>query len=74
MDVNIVVVRQEYSLKPMMPVLGDYVRSNRLQRVGIVVNDIAPQRGYGQGYGYAYGYGYGYAYGSKDRSGYYIED
>jgi capsular exopolysaccharide synthesis family protein len=73
-DVNIVVVRQDYSLKPMMPVLGDYVRSNRLQRVGIVVNDIAPQRGYGQGYGYAYGYGYGYAYGSKDRSGYYIED
>jgi tyrosine-protein kinase Etk/Wzc len=73
-DVNIVVVRQDYSLKQMMPVLGDYIRSNRLQRVGIVVNDIAPQRGYGQGYGYAYGYGYGYTYGSKDRSGYYIED
>ena len=61
-DLSLYVLRQNYSLKHSLTNLNELIKSNKLRRTYIVVNDIhASSGGY---YGYSnYGYGYGYGYG-----------
>ena len=50
---NLFVVRQKYSPRKMIQLLGQIVAKNKMQKSGIVLNDINPKR-YGS---YAYRYG-----------------
>jgi capsular exopolysaccharide synthesis family protein len=56
------VVRQGYTYKNQIDLVNELYINNKFPNLGIVVNDIKKQSGYGYGYGYAYGYGYGTGY------------
>jgi capsular exopolysaccharide synthesis family protein len=63
-DINLYIVRQEYTTKGALGSLADAVNKGQVQHMGIVLNDAQIKRGYGYGYG-GYGYGYGYGYGHE---------
>ena len=67
-DVNIYVVRQNYTKKGYLRLINEYHEKKDIQNLGIVINDITLKKfGYGYGYGYGYGtYGYGGGYYSED--------
>ena len=61
-DLTLYVIRQNYSLKHSLKNLNDLIKSDKLKRTYIVVNDIPQSNGGYYGYS-SYGYGYGYGYG-----------
>ncbi|MBW8049694.1 MAG: polysaccharide biosynthesis tyrosine autokinase [Cytophagales bacterium] len=61
-DVNIYIVRHNYTNKNLLSKINDLYDSGRINNLSIIINDIKPV-GIGYGYGYRYGYGYGYGYG-----------
>ncbi len=61
-DVNLLLVRNNKSLKPSLIAVNDLYESNQIKNFTIVYNDLVPAK---TAYGYDYGYGYGYGYDNK---------
>ena len=61
-DINLYVVRQNYTKKELVRFPNDLDKKNRISNLYIVLNDVGAGSGvYGYGrYGYSYNYGYGY--------------
>ena len=63
-DVNLYVVRQDYTKKDVLRFVNELHEKNRIENLYLVLNDVAAGSGvygYGKyGYGYSSGYGYGY--------------
>lgn len=64
-DINVYVVRENYSRKEYITSLNEQFEHGKFKNLSILVND--------SGFGQAYGYGYGH-YGYGNGSGYYDED
>lgn len=60
-DVTLYIVRQKVTQKNQLSIVDQLYRTNRMNNLGIVVNDIVPKD-------YGYGYGYG-SYGEEDTKG-----
>ncbi len=62
-DVNIFVVRQNYSSKDSLLLANDLHKRPEVKGLSLVVNDVSRGSSYGLGkYRYSYNYGYGYNY------------
>lgn len=63
-DVYLFVIRQRYSSKNTLELIQEIYDTNRLKKMGIIINDVSTSGYYGYGlrYGYSIGY-YGYSYG-----------
>ncbi|MCD6596309.1 MAG: CpsD/CapB family tyrosine-protein kinase, partial [Bacteroidales bacterium] len=61
-DVNIFIVRQNYSTKNVVQLIDDLQHKIKFKKLGILINDIKLNGYFGYGYNYGYGYGYGYGY------------
>jgi len=70
-DVNIFVIRQNYSNKNVIKVINEVAEKGKLDNVGILINDIDHSVRFGLKYGYGFSYGFNYGYGSADGQGYY---
>jgi capsular exopolysaccharide synthesis family protein len=70
-DLNLFVIRQNYSSKNVLPVIEDIRKTGRMKNIGIVINDVNPSVLFGLKYGYGFGYGYNFGYGYGDNMGYY---
>ena len=60
-DVNIYVIRQNFTTKDMLHNFNETIIKNNVVNMNLVINDIALDKtsyGYGYGYGNTYGYGY----------------
>ena len=60
-DVNIYVIRQNFTTKDMLHNFNETIIKNNLVNMNLVINDISIDKtsyGYGYGYGNTYGYGY----------------
>ena len=60
-DINIYVVRQNFTTKEMLNNFNDTIMKNNVLNMNLIVNDISNDKtshGYGYGYGNTYGYGY----------------
>jgi capsular exopolysaccharide synthesis family protein len=64
-DINVYVVRENYSRKEYITSLNEQFEHGKFKNLSILVND--------SGFGQTYGYGYGH-YGYGNGSGYYDED
>jgi len=65
-DVNLYVVRQNYTKKGLLTYVNEMYKKERLGDLHLVFNDVKEGSGaYGYGYGYGYGFGYGYGYGDN---------
>ena len=76
-DVNLYIVRQNYTSKETLRFVNGLNEDNRIHNLHLVLNDVSSGSGvYGYGYGYGkYSYGYGYNYGSYiNNSEYFDED
>lgn len=69
-DAILFVVRDKYTHKQILQSTLDEIKSNKLDNLSIIINDIQLNRkrfgsryGYSHGYRYGYKYGYGYGYG-----------
>jgi capsular exopolysaccharide synthesis family protein len=62
-DVNLYVVRQDYSHKGSIEFVNELMEREKLSHLYLILNDVTHgvSKRYGYGYGYSYGYGYGYA-------------
>ena len=71
-DVNIFVIRHNYSRKDVLGLINDFDQKGTLKNISLVINDIKLQGFYGAGskLGYGYGYSYGYGYNSYGYGGY----
>ncbi|HEY6975026.1 MAG TPA: polysaccharide biosynthesis tyrosine autokinase [Chitinophagaceae bacterium] len=70
-DVNLFLVRQNYSYKGSLEIVNDLVDNKKLANLYLVVNDVK-NRSYKYGskyYGYGYGYGYEYVNGNGNGNG-----
>ncbi len=68
-DINIYVVRQNYTTKLMLKNFNDLVKNNNLQKINLIINGITTDKtSYGYGYGYGDTYGYGYYEDTKNNS------
>ena len=74
-DVNLYIVRQNYTSKETLRFVNGLNEDNRIHNLHLVLNDVSSGSGV-YGYGkYSYGYGYGYNYGSYiNNSEYFDED
>ena len=60
-DINLYIVRQNYTQKGILSYVNDLFAKNRVGDMQIVFNNVKEGNGaYGYGNGYGYGYGYGY--------------
>ena len=60
-DVNIFVLRENYSKKEYIKTINEYYSQGKVKNLCILLNDAGNSQRYGYGYGYNYGYhGYGY--------------
>tara|TARA_B100000886_G_scaffold143869_1_gene97792 strand:+ start:3500 stop:5917 length:2418 start_codon:yes stop_codon:yes gene_type:complete len=60
-DVNIYVVRQNFTTKDMLNNFNETILKNNVLNMNLIINDISNDKtshGYGYGYGDTYGYGY----------------
>jgi hypothetical protein len=60
-DINMYVVRQNYTTKEMLKHFNDTIQHHNLKSLNLIINGITSDRssyGYGYGYGNTYGYGY----------------
>ena len=64
-DINLYVVRQNFTTKDMLHNFKETVNYNKLKDINIVINGITTNRS---------SYGYGYGYGSDNGYGYYHDD
>ncbi len=63
-DVNIFMVRHNYTRKAIFKQIVSTLKKRNIQNVNIIINDLpVAQSGYGYGYNYGYNYNYGYGYG-----------
>jgi hypothetical protein len=66
-DANLFLVRCGYTKNRLLSELSDIHKTNKINNVFIVLNDVnSASGGYYGGYGYGYGYGYG-DYFEKDK-------
>lgn len=66
-DKSIIAVRSGKTKKGLIKMINDIYTSNKLPKMGIVLNGVKKKSAYGYGgYGYGYGYNYGYGYGYYD--------
>ncbi len=72
-DVNLFVLRQNYSPKNVLDVLNEIYASGRVHNMGIVFNDVNQSAIYGLKKGYGFNYGYSHGYGYSDGQGYFEE-
>ena len=71
MDINLYIVRHNYTRRSFLGKINEYHRQGKIRNLCLVINDVSgPSGGYGYGYGETYGYGYGYGYGE----GYFSEE
>ncbi len=70
-DVNLFVLRQNYSPKNVLDVLNEIYASGRVHNMGIVFNDVNQSAIYGLKKGYGFNYGYSHGYGYSDGQGYF---
>ena len=76
-DVNLYIVRQNYTSKDVLRFVNDLEENKRIENLYLVLNDVSSGSGvYGYGkYSYGYGYGYGNGYGSYTKdSDYFVEN
>jgi tyrosine-protein kinase Etk/Wzc len=81
-DVNIFVVRHDYSQSRYLRELNEHITTGKITNMTFILNDFDVRKNYGYAYRYGYGYfgsdygnGYGYSYGYGGKgSGYYEED
>ena len=66
-DVNIYVVRQNFTTKDMLNNFNETVINNNVVNMNLVINDISNDKS-SYGYGYGYGSTYGYGYYAEDQS------
>ncbi|MAR39207.1 MAG: hypothetical protein CMD22_00715 [Flavobacteriales bacterium] len=60
-DVNLYVVRHNYTKRNMLNIINDLYDTKQVQNLNIIINDyMLSSSSYGYGYGYGYGNGYGY--------------
>ena len=60
-DINLFVVRENYSKKDYLKTINDLHTAGKAKNLCILLNDAGANLRYGYGYGYGYGYhGYGY--------------
>lgn len=68
-DINIYVVRQNYTTKEMLKSFNELVINNNLEKINLIINGISTDKSsYGYGYGYGDTYGYGYYNDSNTKS------
>jgi capsular exopolysaccharide synthesis family protein len=68
-DINIYVVRQNYTTKEMVKNFDEMVKNNNIPKINLIINGISTDKSsYGYGYGYGDTYGYGYYDDLKDNS------
>ncbi|MDR1527483.1 MAG: polysaccharide biosynthesis tyrosine autokinase [Dysgonamonadaceae bacterium] len=67
-DMNIFIVRAGKFDRRLLLELENLYIQKKWNNMGVVLNAVKKDRGYGYGYGYSYGYGYnyGYSYGEKN--------
>ena len=70
-DLNLYVVRADYSRKIFLKTLQKLIRMNKFRNLSLILNSvkISRQKGYGYGTGYGYGYGQGYYDEGEKRNG-----
>jgi tyrosine-protein kinase Etk/Wzc len=73
-DLNVFVVRQNYSSKEVIKLVDDLYNKRNIKNLSILVNDIKPASTSSYSYGYEYGPSYKYSYGHKYSSDYYSEE
>jgi capsular exopolysaccharide synthesis family protein len=66
-DVNIYVVRQNFTTKDMLHNFNETVIKNNVVNMNLIINDISNDKS-SYGYGYGYGNTYGYGYYAEDQS------
>jgi len=60
-DINLYVVRHNYTKRNMMNIINDLYDTKQVKNLNIIINDyMVSSSTYGYGYGYGYGNGYGY--------------
>ncbi len=69
-DLALYVVRNMFTEKEQLKIVDNLYTQKKINKIGIVINDIKMDNG--SSYGYEYGYGYGYGY--KKNNTYYIEE
>ncbi len=70
-DINLFVLRQNYSPKTVIKVIDDIYTSGKIKKMGIIINDVNQSTIYGLKRGYGFGYGYSFGYGYTDGQGYF---
>ncbi|MAR39438.1 MAG: hypothetical protein CMD22_01905 [Flavobacteriales bacterium] len=71
-DVNLYIIRQNYTGKEVLRFVNGLHKSQRIENLHLILNDVSSGSGV-YGYGkYSYGYSYGHNYGNK--YGYYTKD
>jgi Mrp family chromosome partitioning ATPase len=60
-DINIFILRENYSKKEYIKTINDYYAQGKVKNLCILLNDAGASQRYGYGYGYQYGY-YGHGY------------
>ena len=74
-DINLYVVRQNYTKKGLLTYVNEMNKKDRLGDIHLVFNDIKEGSGaYGYGYGYGFGYGGDYADYSYSQGSEYFDD
>lgn len=73
-DVNLFVLRQNYSPKNVLDVLNEIYTSKRAHNMGIIFNGVNQSAIYGLKKGYGFNYGYSHGYGYSDGQGYFDDD
>ena len=70
-DINIYVVRQNYTNKNALKVIDELYKNKNVAQLTILMNDVNFSSSFGYKYGYGQGYGYGYTYGYGTGQGYF---
>ena len=68
-DLNLYVVRADYSRKIFLKTLQKLIRMNKFRNLSLILNSVKISRQKGYGYGNGYGYGYGSGYYDEDEKG-----
>lgn len=66
-DLVVYVTREGYTDINLLNFIKDLKTQNKLNNLGIVLNDISDKKGLGYSYSYKYNYGYGYGYGAEEK-------
>lgn len=75
-DVNLYIVRQNYTNKEVLRFVNGLHKNERIENLYLILNDVSSGSGvYGYGkYSYGYGYNYGYNYGNYTNNTEYFEE